>query len=63
MSDSSIELNGHQVPADRVDLFRDGRTGQPITDAQWDEQKRRLAAAEALQGEDAVTWEPVGGIA
>lgn len=61
----TIELNGHNVPAERVDQFLSGRTGQPIPDDQWDESKRRVAIAEeldALAEGDApvlVTWEPV----
>lgn len=33
----------HQVDADRVDEFVDGRTGEPISDADYDESKARLA--------------------
>lgn len=44
MTGPTVPLNGHQVPADQVDLFLDGQTGQPITDEQWDEQKARLQA-------------------
>lgn len=41
-----VEINGHRVPAAQADLFIDGKTGQPIPDAEWDEQMRRLAAEE-----------------
>jgi hypothetical protein len=34
----------HNVPADRADDFHDGRTGLPISDAEYDESKRRLEA-------------------
>lgn len=37
-----IEVNGHQVPAEMVDMFLSGKTGEPISDTEWDEQKRRL---------------------
>lgn len=34
--------NTYQIDADKVDMFRDGRTGRALTDGEWDEQKRRL---------------------
>lgn len=36
-------INGHTVPDEDVDLFLNGETGEPISDEEWDEQKRRLA--------------------
>lgn len=43
MSDTGfVIINGHKVPAEYVDLFIDGRTGEPIPDDQWDEQMRRI---------------------
>lgn len=41
-----VEINGHLVPAQYADLFYDGRTGEPITDAEWDEQMRRIRVNE-----------------
>lgn len=32
----------HNVPADRADDFHDGKHGLPISDADYDESKRRL---------------------
>lgn len=52
---ATVEINGHQVPEHKADLFIDGETGEPITDAEYDEQKARLAELEA--DPDAVTWE------
>lgn len=37
-----VEINGHKVDPAYVDLFIDGRTGQPISDDEWDEQMRRI---------------------
>lgn len=39
-----VEFNGHQINTDETPLsrFKDGETGAPITDEQWDEQKRVL---------------------
>jgi len=44
-----IEFRGrngetHRVDGDLVDRFVSGRTGKPISDAEWDEQKARLEA-------------------
>lgn len=38
MADHSekVEINGHRVDAHHVDLFLSGKTGQPISDEQWD---------------------------
>ena len=47
MSDTGfVIINGHRVPAEYVDLFIDGRTGEPIPDDQWDEQMRRIRTHE-----------------
>lgn len=35
-------LAEHAIDPHEVDMFFDGRTGMPLTDEQWDEQKRRL---------------------
>lgn len=58
---SNVNIDGHAVPSDAVDLFFDGRTGERVSDAEWDESKARRLAAEALEGADAVTWQPLGG--
>lgn len=42
MTESFVVINGHKVPVEYVDLFISGRTGEPITDEQWDEQLRRI---------------------
>ncbi|WP_350347267.1 hypothetical protein ABIQ69_11560 [Agromyces sp. G08B096] len=55
-----VIIGGHSVPEDKVDLFFDGKSGRRVTDAEWDESKRRLREAEALLGDAAVTWEPIG---
>lgn len=41
-----VVINGHKVPIEYVDLFIDGRTGEPIPDDQWDEQMRRIRTHE-----------------
>lgn len=38
----------YKVDPAMVDRFYDMRTGQRITDAQWDEDKRRLELGEAI---------------
>lgn len=55
MSDDDIEyieLDGHKVDPATIDLFYDMRTGQRVTDEQWDETKRRIELAEALEADD-----------
>lgn len=42
-----IELDGHKIDPAIIDLFFDMRTGERITDEEWDETKRRIAAGEA----------------
>lgn len=47
LTNDLIEIIGadgkpHRVPVERVDDFFDGKTGEPISDAAWDEQKARL---------------------
>ena len=37
----------HLVDAGLIDMFYSGRTGELITDEEWDEQMRRLREAEA----------------
>jgi hypothetical protein len=37
-----VDIDGHRVPAHLADMFYDGRTGERITDEEWDEQRRRL---------------------
>lgn len=54
--DEYVEIVGsdgktHRVLAAKVDQFFDGRTGEPISDADYDESKRRLAEAEAADRE------------
>lgn len=39
-----IEIDGHRVVAARTDQFRHGSDGSRLTDAEWDEQQRRLTA-------------------
>ncbi|WP_162819231.1 hypothetical protein [Leifsonia aquatica] len=41
-----VEVNGHRVPADQIDLFLSGRTGHPISDDQWDRAKRARTDAD-----------------
>lgn len=40
----TISVGGHEVPAVRADEFFHASTGATLTDAEWDEQKRRLTA-------------------
>lgn len=44
--DNIVELDGHLIDTDKnpLDHFFDGATGKKISDADWDEQKRRLEA-------------------
>lgn len=47
MSDLTfVVINGHKVDARYADLFYSGATGEPITDAEWDEQIRRIRVFE-----------------
>lgn len=39
---SRVMVGSHEVPEHEADLFRDGENGETISDAEWDEQKRRL---------------------
>jgi len=39
-----LAVNGYRIPAHEADLFHDGETGEPITDAEWDKSKARLTA-------------------
>lgn len=62
MADRMVEIDGHKVIADRVDLFYSGKDGERITDAEWDESKRRIENAEMLDTDPdspLVTWVPV----
>lgn len=54
-----VTIRGHLVDTDvhDVDTFYSGKDGSPVTDPEWDESARRVAEAEALQGEAAITWE------
>lgn len=36
-----VEIDGHSVDADKVDLFYHGCDGSRITDAEWDESRDR----------------------
>lgn len=38
----TVDIDGHQVPAEQADQFFHGSTGDRLTDEQWDEQKTRL---------------------
>lgn len=55
----TVVIDGHTVSAAEADRFyhADG-TARRLTDAEWDETKRREAELEAL-GDDAVTWSPI----
>lgn len=41
---STINVGGHRVPATHADEFFHASTAARLTDAEWDEQKRRLEA-------------------
>lgn len=47
-----IEVDGHKVDPAIIDLFFDMKTGERVTDEQWDETKRRIALAEAMEAAD-----------
>ena len=55
---TTVDIDGHKVDADKVDLFFNQHDGSRVTDEEWDESKRRQAEAEAL-GDDAVTWQSI----
>lgn len=50
-----VNIDGYLVDLDEhdIDMFFSGKDGTRVTDAEWDESKRRIAEAEAS---DAVTW-------
>lgn len=41
-SEETVIIDGYVVDAAIVDLFYDMKTGNRVTDAEWDETKRRL---------------------
>lgn len=45
-----IELDGHRIDPAIIDRFFDMRTGERITDEQWDREKAILAEVEAEDG-------------
>jgi hypothetical protein len=53
-----VDIDGHRVLADKADAFYN-HDGTRVTDEQWDESKRRVAEAEALEGDDAITWQSI----
>lgn len=59
MAEHYIEIDGHRVDPDKADLFHNMDDGSRTTDEEWDESKRRMEEAEALEGDDAITWIPV----
>ena len=44
MTSGTVSVSGRTVNAAHADLFYDGGTGEPITDAEWDKSKARLTA-------------------
>lgn len=42
-----VVIDGYKVDPAIVDLFFDMRTGRRVTDAEWDETKARIRAAES----------------
>lgn len=59
MAQHYIEIDGHKVDPEKADLFYNMNDGTRVTDEEWDESARRIKEAEALEGEDAITWVPV----
>lgn len=62
MGEYTVGIDGHRVDADTADLFYNMDDGSRISDAQWDESKRRVQDAEMLDtdpGNPLVTWIPV----
>lgn len=60
-NEPAVVIDGHEVPARLVDQFFSGRDGRRVTDAEWDEAKRRVEDAEMLDTDPdnpLVTWEP-----
>lgn len=45
--DEFILIDGHKVAAELADQFYSGKTGERVTDAEWDESRRRIREAEA----------------
>jgi hypothetical protein len=56
-----INIDGYLVDLDvhSPDTFYSGKDGTRVTNAEWDESKRRVAEAEALVGDAAITWTPI----
>lgn len=47
-----IELDGHKIDPAMIDMFYDMKTGERISDEAWDETKRRIEMAEALEADN-----------
>lgn len=52
-----VVIDGHKVRSDRTDQFYSGKDGTRVTDEEWDISKAKIEAAEALEGDEAITWE------
>lgn len=50
----TVDINGHQVEEGFAELLLDGETGEPISDEEYDEQKRRIE-----ETPDEPNWEPL----
>lgn len=55
---NTVFIDGHSVPADRVDEFFNGRDGARVTDEQWDTSRDRTA--ETLEELQAFGFDYVG---
>lgn len=55
----TVSINGHEVPGDQADRFFSAKDGRPLTDAEWDESKRRRADA---PDDGAPSWAPIGEV-
>lgn len=61
---NKVNIAGHVVDPEKHDLdyFFSGRDGSAVSDAEWDESKRRLENAEMLDSDPdnpLVTWIPI----
>ena len=44
---ATVTIDGHEVPVHLVDHFYDGRTGERVTDEEWDESRDRARKHDA----------------
>lgn len=49
--DDAVVIDGYRVDPHTVDLYFDMRTGERVSDEEWDETRRRLELAEAMDAD------------